>query len=349
MFRGLPDDLFNTTIRDIDYIDARSREDLTFFKTGFGKIDKWCGGGFRPATQILLAARPNFGKSSILQSLLKNLIKLNENVIVLAISLDDTKSTFLSRWIAGDTECAISTVEDRATRNQDQEERVQESYRKFKIDYARKMMVLDAADIQGKLDNIEAQMKHVFAKVCSVNDKKPQLVVTIDSPRNLNFSHVSGLSANPAASTEYVGRRIKEMLAMEVEGVPVEPIILCTDHLKKLPPGIKRPGPDDIKDSIGPQYDANLILMLWNDLCYCKTVTRTDSDMKFRRDDLLDPRTGECPYDPVVEISLAKNKMGRMDYANGGGIALFKFYQEQSRMVPITSRDEYMSYANLIR
>jgi hypothetical protein len=162
-------------------------------------------------------------------------------------------------------------------------------------------------------------------------------------------SIITGVPIGVAAHV--IGKRIKEMIDTQVNGVRIDPIILVTEHLKKgiLGGNRTRPTMDDLKDSIGPQYDASLILSLWNDLAYHAQIGGGDSDLYFERDDLpADPYTREPVKDPIVEVHILKNKLGRMNYNTGGAVSLYKLYQEHTRLAPITDSTEHERYAQLL-
>lgn len=346
----LPDELQQKSTEFLDYLEERSKEKTVVFKTGIKVLDNVISGGFSPATQVLLAARPNAGKSNLLQTIIRGLLEhdIDDNVIVVSYSLDDAKTTFYHRMLAGMCHLPIEIIQQDHKRTDEDRRIIYDMVTYFKETISRKLLVRDTTDIGARIDRLGNDIADIFKKSYDYSGKKPQMIVTLDSARNLDMSYVEGLAANPTAATEYASRRIKDMLSMQVDGVMVEPIILMTEHLRKLPNGVKRPGADDIKDSIGVQYDSNLTLMLWNDLSYSRTVTREESEMYFTYSEPRRDGGGTVTYmDPIVELSVDKNKMGRMNFS-ADSISLFKFYQNQSRMEQLTG-DEYRNYARLIR
>lgn len=278
----------------------------------------------------------------------------NRDVLLVSLNLDDAKRTFYGRFMASVAKLRISHVTNAQHRTQGEEVKYQAALQAMR-NIAHRLVVLGANDTQCRIDIIKQKLEDIFDRSSMTSGERPQLVILFDSPRNLSFTHVQGLTGNQNAMTEHSGRQVKALLDMHVNGTPVEPIIISTEHLKKLDKTIKRPGADDLKDSIGPQYDANMILMLWNDLCNSTTITHDHTELYFNRDGNCDselprdPLTGDYVRNPILELALSKNKMGPMDYNSGSGIALFKFYQEQSRVVPIDDPNEYTRYADLIK
>lgn len=286
--------------------------------------------------------------SAIIQQMCRGLLR-SPDTILISLALDDNVPTWWSRLLASVARIPIGHVMQSQKRTEDEDKKFTQTLELIKP-FLSRIMVLGASDIASSLEKAKEIIADVFTKVYESSGNRPQLIIPIDSPRNLDFSHISGLASNPAAQTEYAGRRVKDLLDMVVNGVRVDPIVICTDHLKKMMLGsLHRPSADDLKDSIGPQYDGNLIMMLWNDLCFSKTVSGKETFLFFKRDDLeKDLVSGDYPYDPIVELRLSKNKMGRMNYNLGSGVALFKFYQEQSRMEAIEDAEEYRKYASFI-
>lgn len=362
---SLTDECVAATLRDLHALLSRSESSHAIYPTGIQSIDDWTSGGLQPGKLILLAAFPNFGKTAILQTITRGLMELNDDVIVMALSLDDTVGDYISRYLAGEGHLPIWAVQQGANRRAhdaargtEYESRLSRAVTRFETFTAKRMLVRGKRDVTqyGKgalstLELIEQLICETYISVRTRSGRRPQLVVTVDSPRNIKIKE-GGLAANPTALVEYIGSSIKEMLdlSVDIDGARerIEPIIITTEHIKKLPKEQKRPGMDDIKDSITLQYHADLVMMLWNDACYRARVLKTQdpSDMVFARPDLPDKRNGGRPsLDPVVELTLAKNKMGRMQYSGASSTDLFKFYQDQSRMEEITERVEFDTYA----
>lgn len=346
----LSDQYVKRALAGFSALDAIAERGGAVYPCGIKQLDRWIDGGFSPGSLTLLAARPNSGKTLALSKIVRGMLSERENVIIVACALDDTALTFNARWLAMESHLSIAKVRDNRKRTPEEHAHLLTVRETIAQTYLNRMVVLGASDIQSDITRLEEALKAIYRDAAESSTMRPQLVVTLDSPRNLDWSSVPGLVGNPSAMTEHAGRRVKALLDLTVDGQSVEPIIFCTEHLKKLAKEVKRPGPDDIKDSIGPQYDGNLILMLWNDLAYSTTVLRQQSDLYFERTDLPPVNAyGDLRRDPVVELTIAKNKMGAMDYNAGMNTALFKMYQEQSRMDAVTDPEEYLRYGQAIR
>lgn len=364
----LPDEIVDETMLHVDTLANKAESNHMVYPTGITSIDDWCEGGFSPGKLILVASFPNMGKSAILTTLIRGLLDLNKDTIALCFSIDDTTSDFLSRYLAGEGSIPIWAVNQAGNRKAhdvnhgtDYDGGYNRGYNRFKSFTSKRLMVKGAMDIMSSeknapspLDVIADTIKDVYTKVRTKSGTRPQLVITVDSPRNIKIKE-GNLASNPTALVEYIGSSVKSWLDLSVtiDGVKerIDPIIITTEHIKKLPREQKRPGMDDIKDSITLQYHADMVLMLWNDACYRARVLKTQepSDMLFERKDLRDKRNkNKNAMDPVVELSLSKNKMGRMQYSGAASTSFLYFYQDQSRMIEITDKAEFDTYACLI-
>lgn len=365
---SLPDDIADLTMKQVDRLATKSAESHMVYPTGITAIDDWCEGGFSPGKLILLAAYPNFGKSACLQTFVRGMLDLSNDTIALCFSIDDTMADYYSRYLAGESKIPIWCVNQANNRQlhdtnhgTSYEQNYANGYNRFKSFTSRRMMVKGAMDVMSSdrtaptaLEAIEKIIKDTYIAVRTKCNMRPQLIVTVDSPRNIKVKE-GNLASNPTALVEYIGSTVKSWLDLSVdingESERIDPIILTTEHIKKLPREQKRPGMDDIKDSITLQYHADMVLMLWNDACYKARVLKTQepSDMLFERTDLKDKRNkNRNAMDPVVELSLGKNKMGRMHYSGASATTLLYFYQDQSRMVEISDKTEFDSYACLM-
>ena len=361
----LPADRVSTTLQDLAGLMARSESTRSVYPTGIAQLDGWIDGGITPGNLIALCASPNFGKSAVLQSITRGMLDLNKDVIVMAYTIDDNVYNYLARYLAGEGHLPIWAVTQAQGRRRCDETNgtnyeacFQRGKQRFTEYTAQRLMLLGLQDIMlpGKgapspLDVIEEQIKTTYRAVRTSAGQRPQLVLTIDSPRNIKIKE-GNLASNPTALTEYIGSTVKSWLdlTLEIDGQKerIEPIIFTTEHIKKLPKEQKRPGMDDIKDSVTLQYHADMVLMLWNDPCYRARILKTQepSQMIFaRRDIAYKSKSGRTIMDPVVELTLSKNKMGRMEYGGASATDLFRFYQDQSRVEEITDRIEFDTYA----
>lgn len=102
--------------------------------------------------------------------------------------------------------------------------------------------------------------------------------------------------------------------------------VWCTMEYNKTV-GTGRPTNNSISESIAMEYDANLIMHLYNDL-HVKNQLGEDPDLYFTRQD-SEGRSIKCPR---IEAIIGKNKLNSFK-----GSLYFDFYADQSRMQPVSA------------
>ena len=346
----LPDEFLSRSIKDITDLDLQAHKNTPVYPTGLQYIDRMISGGMAPGTVTLVPGRSGAGKTAICIEMSKGLLS-NPNVIFIGVALDDSVPTFYQRLISSTARIPIEAVKQSHKRSEEAEKKYQRAVSVIQERFLPRMMVLGSSDVRS-LDILESVIGDVFQKTYDLCGTAPQIVCLVDSTRNIDLSSVKGLVGNSTAASEYTGKKLKAMNGMTVNGAYVEPIFLVTEHVRKFTPGTgkKRPTMDDLKDSIGPQYDANLFLSVWCDASANTQLADSTSQLVFERTDMEpDCFTGRHPVDGIVEVHMLKNKMGRMNYGSmGSNLALFKFYQDQVRVEPIEDSHEFMRYVRLI-
>lgn len=101
--------------------------------------------------------------------------------------------------------------------------------------------------------------------------------------------------------------------------------------------GTGRPTNNSISESIAMEYDANLIMHLYNDL-HVKNQLGEEPELYFTRND-GEGRIIKCPR---IEAIIGKNKLNSFK-----GSLYFDFYTDQSRMVPISAYQVQQDLENM--
>lgn len=102
--------------------------------------------------------------------------------------------------------------------------------------------------------------------------------------------------------------------------------VWCTMEYNKTV-GTGRPTNNSISESIAMEYDANLIMHLYNDL-HVKNQLGEEPDIYFTRND----GNGNIVKAPRIEAIIGKNKLNSFK-----GSLYFDFYADQSRMAPVSA------------
>ena len=354
---GLNDPFAQITRNCLDELIDQSNAENSVYATGLSHVDSWFSGGIPPGRLIFIAAAAGYGKTATITTILDNMIRIHDDVIVLACVIDDTQQEFISRWLAMKAQIPIDAIQQVQLRSKNPQHMAafESAVQEFNDVTSRRMLVLGADDVTQKsreeptsIVQIADKIRELYLDIRTRTGKRPQIVMLVDSPRDIRCAD-SNIESNANALVNHISGGLKNMLTMhvDVDGKPeaIQPIIFATEHLRKLPREQKRPTLYDLKDNVELSYRANAVLMLWNDMVYRVQMRKNNerSPMLFERTDLIDPRTGQNEWDAVVEITLSKSKVGRTHFGTQA-TALFRFYQEQSRMEEITDPDEYLTY-----
>jgi replicative DNA helicase len=292
--------------------------------TGFEKLDDITEGldtGF-----CLVAGYYAVGKSTFMTQMGLQMLKANENVYWLCFSIDDSKRLQVLRTVANLAGMRINDI--RRPYDINDEVALQSranTYLAMKETYANRLRIYDQSDGIGDLPGnslkaISGRIRADFTAISEATDGRPVMLVTIDSFYNIAPDE-SGLWGSPTAKTEYIGKMLKELLHLEVEGVDVLPIIMCTAHLRK---DTRKPTMDSIKDSIGPSYDSDLAL-----LCYCDVMANDANAQVFHKI----PGTDE--KQPVLEVRVGKNK-----YSEKLGYIYYRFFKGRTSFSEETNPEQ---------
>jgi replicative DNA helicase len=292
------------TIAELDAIMAiieRGRKGLT---TGFKRLDAALH-GLQPGLHII-AGEANMGKTAFASQLAWQIVKNNEYVHVIDITLDDTKFEKVCRLAAHISGLPINTVKQAGVnweKNPGVYKKVVEAIDTIK-NSALKYEILDgaAAGMISSLCEIVRQRKVDLGTL----GEEWQLVVFVDSFHDV-LPDVRINSEN--GRYEYIAQALSD-LANELD-IP----IVCTAELRKLN-GQRRPQLDDIRESIKIRYEAKSIMLCYNDL----GARGEQSNLYWY------PPNDFARY-PVFEVHVAKNK-----YNSFKGRLCFEFVPELSLM-----------------
>lgn len=257
----------------------------TGLNTGFKRLDKALE-GLQPGLH-LIAGESNVGKSFFAGQLAWQVAMQNEKIHVIDVTLDDTKTEKLFRLVAHLTGIPINSIKKIGP----QKAKYQKAYKIIEqtVEYLKDSImayeILDNAEA-GSLDNFCELVKSRKTDLLSI-DPDYKLVVFVDSFHDIvpTTKYTSEVSRY-----DYIAQTVSD-LANQLK-IP----IVCTAELRKLN-GIRRPAPDDIRESIKIRYEAKSIMLVYNDV----SVRGEDANVYwYKQNDVV-------KY-PVLEVHIAKNK-----------------------------------------
>ena len=279
---------------------------LQGWKTGYDMLDSKLSGIPKKDAMITFAGDSNIGKTGFMFELALRLARYNENIMVLFMTIDDSRTQAIARLVALESGLKINQVSHPKNNIKTEEDR-----QKLLDGWAKVRRLVDGNKFSIKDnthgDNLDfaegwikwAQKNHPSKEICFFLDNFHKLGDERGGDERLRFKH---------ASSRIHG--MKNKLGITA---------VCTMELRKMIGGnvATRPSLQDISESKQMEYDNNLIGMVY-------------SDVHARREDakiFWDGMDGDRPVKrPVLEIDFQKNKVS--DYK---GVLYWKFAPEYSR------------------
>lgn len=272
-----------------------------------------------------LAGRPNAGKSTILVNIITQSCLLNEDIMVVDISLDDPYKKRYEQYIASLTGLYYQEITTVTALHPNKQKLKDEADELIKEWYSTdKLRTIEASeyitdDFGGepmkisyrRFDNIVRLMRDVKKQY---PDKK--IVFVIDAWNNLDVSGAKGNS--DLSQVNYQLNFLKE--SAEELGV----MVWVSAHLRKT--DNKKPTLEDIKGTSDMAYNvvwAGLVRNEYRENSHKDPLMYTDSDGKVY---------------PIVAIEIPKTKVSSSDL-----VLLYILKSGQCQIIPLT-RDEYEEY-----
>ncbi|WP_245628919.1 DnaB-like helicase C-terminal domain-containing protein [Alicyclobacillus shizuokensis] len=304
-------------LQNIEAVDeyAWSRGSRGGLDTGWELFNDAIEGGLQPGL-ILFAAAPNVGKSAMMLQIAKTVSERNENVYVSYHSLDDSNNELLPRYIACDQQIKIAQAK-MPEKFSDQPEIIEKRNEGLRNLYRNiyRFGMYDSENLGTSVEAIEQHIKDILMEL----PEGVKLVICIDSFNDLTVE--SQKFSNNDARNEYVAKMLKSWT------VRYNAVVMCTAHLRKT--NGKRPTVDDLKDTIRLQYEANLILLLYNEV-----GIKEENAAVYWMDEEEETKM------PVIECKFAKNK-----FSSFKGTRFYEFFPDFSFMIeaPIEACRRYAS------
>ena len=279
---------------------------LQGWKTGFNVFDEVMSGIPKEDVMITFAGDSSIGKTGFMFELALRLAKYNDNIMVLFMSIDDSRQQAIARLVALESGLRINQIahpkENIGTK--EEEEKLNAGWSSIKrLIETNKFSIKD--NIHGNtLDFAEgwirwAQENYPEKEIAFFLDNFHKLGDEWNKDERIRFKHASSRI-----------HAMKNKLHFTA---------ICTMEIRKLLGGQKnqRPMLQDILESKEMEYDNNMIGMVYNDMHSKRNeakifwVEEVDSDL-IRK--------------PVIEIDIQKNKI-----TSFGGVLYYKFSPEYSK------------------
>lgn len=273
---------------------------------------------------ILTGGSPNSGKTSMFCGLYLNLLENNPDTVCIFLTLDDGSKELISRILTYDIAARLNNTNN-------------ELFDLLTINkIAQPFLFGDCFEY----DALMAEREISYKKIISYIKNERMIVLDTDDGRSLDFvqsaiktyterypdKHVffflDNLHLLTCASKEE-GRHKYAFLSRELKDTVKRyaATLISTVEYTKLQPGVK-PCNSNIAESGALEYDANMIMHLWNEVHSLKdkaTMYFFDSD------------DNKCP---IIEAYIEKNKI-----SGTKGAVYYKFYPDKAFYEEISLQD----------
>lgn len=272
-----------------------------------------------------IAGDSNIGKTSFMSQMSWNVAVKNQDVYVMDFSLDDPMLDKTSRVVAASQRVLINAV------------KTPRRYLKYPKMLQRREAGLNElrdrvdcykmydSDHSSDIEDIKETVKDHIVQLKEAGEKR-KVVVFIDNFHDLT-TQASEAKGSDKQKYDYLASFCADM-ATELD-IP----LVCSAELKKLN-GFRRPGIDDIRESVKIKYEAKSIMMCYNEV----SVKGEGASVYF-------DKAGDPGKQPVYEVKFVKNKFskfkGRVYFEGYPEMAFFIEADEES-----TKRYNNVIYSN---
>jgi len=297
-----------------------SGEQSPVILTGIEDIDKYSP---IPANEafILVPSSPNAGKSSLFVSLLNNIIRLNDNAMCIIHTIDDSRGVYQNRIISNLTSINMNWLKNPGYYlDVEMNRKRKEAYRLVSEWVRNDRLVIKDSTHKTDVEYHENLIKYYRNKYPNRN-----IVVFCDNFHKLTTE--MGYD-DQNLKYQYISQQLKTFTNK------YDCVEICTVELNKMDMYKKHTDASTIKSAGSLQYDANMIIFLWNEinslreeaeLCFDAKTMEYDKDAGYYfRDEVK----------PIVEGLILKNKFSTYKKS-----VFFKFHPELAIYDHISARE----------
>lgn len=319
-----------TTLNKINKFDKETwNSNSDGIDSGFTMINKAFHNGLVPGFYII-AGDSNLGKTSFSTQLIWQILHNNENVFILDFTLDDSEDSKISRLVGSWVQLNSNAVKYPNGQDIGNLLRRRIGLNNL-VKNSDKYQCFDSASTEANTENKKRKMtdietiEYVIRKTIKELDKdenkKTQIVVMIDSFHDLSIEALPTLQDTPKFN------KIASWAAELQQELGI--VLMCTAEIKKLEKDGVRPSLGSIRESIKIRYEADAIILLYNDVHY----NSESAEVFFLEDG---------NKSPILEAHVAKNKL-----SDWKGRIFYKMFPKISYFIECTE-DETRRYRAII-
>lgn len=258
------------------------------------------------ASLIGIAGATNVGKTSYMRDLSWELVKNNDDIVIIFMSIDDSFKKIVPAFIALETELTISEVSKAKSKiwnNEKKKHLWYEGWKKY-CEMSKRLIIKDAND-GSTIITLEKYIKY-YQRLYP----NKHILCIVD-----NFHKLQDF-ANHAERYALMSNRVKDLSV--IYNVP----IILVLELRKGAEWGERPTLYDVKESVNIDYDCDMLLLMHQELHAHPEHTNSTF--------LYPTEHGDIPM-PYVELRFAKNKEG--DFKD---VLYYKFVTNKSQFFDTT-------------
>ncbi len=248
---------------------------------------------------VCFAGRPNSGKSTLLVNLMLGVCSLNDDTIVLDISLDDPYLKRYQQYIAAlsgltyqEITTSLNLSDTKKKLLEDSQKVIEKLYTEDKL---RTIEAIETNEVAGEMVYYSfRQPETIFRLMRKTREEYPnkKIILMIDAWNNLDLSSAKG-NSDLSQANYYLGKFQEEANKLEI-------IVILSAHLRKSEKKHQKSDLDDIKGTSDMAYNVVWAGIVRNEL---------------RENILKSPlvyEEGDKMY-PVVAIDVVKTKVSTWD------------------------------------
>ena len=291
----------------IDGFEQRAWSAITQgIKTGWDHLDKAFDNCLNLGQFIVVGGDSNLGKSGFMSQLEWQIATSNDDVYVMAFSLDDAMQDKLARVIGSSHKIILNAVKN------------PNNYTHLPLMLQRRKD--GVAKLRGMCDRYRAYDARFTTFVEEIEEEvrrqrilhaeagiSRRIVVCIDNMHDLNIRDNPSLMDKQ--KYDFIAQWCSDLAIKE------DVLVIATAELKKLN-GTRRPALDDIREAVKIKYEAKAILLVYNEVHY-----------KGEGANVFFYKNNVPMKQPVFEVHFAKNKVSSFK-----GRLFYEFYPEMAFM-----------------
>lgn len=322
----------NESLKSLHQLEEQqdSGDAIPIIKTGFPEFDEHVPLPVNEAF-ILVPASPNAGKTTLFISMANNILDLNPDAMVIMHTTDDSRNVYWNRFVAHRTQINMNWIkEPKFYLNEDMAKRRKEAYRHVSEWVTNERLIVKET-VNGNSVEYHGNLIRYY------RDKYPnrKIVVFCDNFHKLQTE--AGIE-DKRLKTEYISQLMKGYTNK------YDCVIFATVELGKMMMHEKPTNASSIKETGALEYDANLILFLWNSLNSKRGeggITYDSTVMVYQKE--IDAYIHRPVKKPVIEMLILKNKLSEYK-----GEFYFKLHPELAVYQPMSHQeyDEMMKARN---